>query len=454
MMNNHRDLQTKRRPTQTAERQTRRHLLAAPPPVRKRARAGRWCLCTITVLLLAWGVNRSAADGSETYDPAGAKIVNDTAPVHDVPAVGEMVPAINTPTLFTITQTGGNPVVAAEHRLDGPFYSWDADPKDPNVDSKISDAVNYPGKLTLTFKGAPKDNKYTRTGTITWHDIPPGAASPQEIKLTATLTLYTLKSVLIPDFNHDRVIEDADRDKLYPAQDSVAPEPFRFWINDDSDAGDVAPDGTDWHRSLGSGKGNASDNKLNGRSDLVDFFPILVDVGDAVRHFPCADEGVAYRLKQADGAVNIVYTSLMAAEAGNFLTKDESTGYGANLDKPAHEAETVAVTAEGIQFPQKFLQQITADGDKKGILLAEVKKKSTAPLVLEIVKGGNVVYSSPMPLSLSNVKEMYRWINIRNAAGGKITDRSNPDEPANHPDKLCNKKMVIYVHSHPTGFEF
>jgi len=83
------------------------------------------------------------------------------------------------------------------------------------------------------------------------------------------MTFHVVKIGLLPDFNRDRKINDEGIIQL------IAKGPFRFWVNDDEDDGDVADDDSDIPNSNAP---NHNDNQMNGRSDLLDFFPIWVNV--------------------------------------------------------------------------------------------------------------------------------------------------------------------------------
>ena len=72
---------------------------------------------------------------------------------------------------------------------------------------------------------------------------------------------------LAPDFNRDGKIDDQDRDVI------TRDNPYRFWINDDNDDGNTGGDDVPT-----GGGGNGIDTVVNGTRDLVDFFPVYLDV--------------------------------------------------------------------------------------------------------------------------------------------------------------------------------
>lgn len=89
----------------------------------------------------------------------------------------------------------------------------------------------------------------------------------------AALPITVIRSKLVPDWNHDRIIDMADQNQ------SINSAPFHFWINDDKDQGDVSEGDSDVPGQGGLfGDANYKDNQVNGRSDLLDFFPVWLDI--------------------------------------------------------------------------------------------------------------------------------------------------------------------------------
>jgi hypothetical protein len=236
--------------------------------------------------------------------------------------------------------------------------------------------------------------------------------------------LYVLKATLVPDYDRDGKIDAADRVQ------SDAGEPFRLWINDDKDVGDEdAAGGTDVPGQ--SSEPNCKDVMVNGRRDLMDFFPVLINVGDFENLCGAPD---SYRIKQADKAVNIVFTSLYDSNAGSYLTKDIGS-CGTELRYPLSSATILNVGDEGFTLSPVLMAVLRQSGGK-GVFLVEGVKESSAPLILEAIKGGLVIFSSELPMFVKPVEAMYTRVNLR--SGTVITP------PVNPPDN--NGKNVIFVH--------
>jgi hypothetical protein len=255
------------------------------------------------------------------------------------------------------------------------------------------------------------------------------------------LDLCAINVNLVPDWNHDRMINDSDKDQ------ATTNNPFHFWINDDNDVGDIAEDDSDLpgHLSWGTSPADYSNGQIDGRCDLLDFSPIWLDLNQALTLLPPSG-AVQYKLKQGNNAVRAVYTDLTKEQAGNFLTTEGNT-FGPAFNQNSFEAETFEVTASGVTLSAEFLNKIKTD-KTKGILLIEGAGSTTSPLVLEIWKDGAKIYEKKMPLSLDGVEKMYRWINLRHVAGGIETRATDLSEPTNNPDILSNGKNFVFVHGY------
>ena len=242
--------------------------------------------------------------------------------------------------------------------------------------------------------------------------------------------VYILKFELVPDWNHDRKIDDQDREQ------ATAANPFRFWVNDDRDEGDVASGNSD---VPGQSNGNAKDDKVNGRCDLLDFFPVWLDLGQALALLPPGD-AIQYKLKQANDAIKAVYTDLDNDRAGKYLIEDGNM-YGPLFNQDSFAANVFEVTSAGVVLDNHFLQEIHANTNK-GVLMFEGKLATANPVVLEISKNNLTIYRKELPISLSSVEDMYRWINLRPGQAGN--SRTGP--PANNPDSLSNSTNVFFLH--------
>ncbi|NMA43532.1 MAG: hypothetical protein GX946_09155 [Oligosphaeraceae bacterium] len=165
---------------------------------------------------------------------------------------------------------------------------------------------------------------------------------------------------MLPDFNRDRKINDEDQSLL------ITKGSFRFWINDDEDEGNFTEGKKqDSSNVPWSSSPNHGDNKVSGLRDLLDFFPVWVNVKKLMEKQP---EGVIFqfRLRQDDSALKIVYTTLSPGNAGAFLTTPR-TSCAPALSQSSEVATTTAIAPSAV-FPECFVEQLETGN---GIVMAE-----------------------------------------------------------------------------------
>jgi hypothetical protein len=205
--------------------------------------------------------------------------------------------------------------------------------------------------------------------------------------------------------------------------------PFRFWVNDDDDSGDIG--NTD---VPGSGS-NGSSGHVNGRGDVIDFFPVGVRIGTPNLTPPDAFE---YRLKGA--GLYYVYTEQTTGNAYSYLTETASTGtYGSSSNSPACSADTVKADG-GAALNSTFTNLVCQNGG--GVLLMEAASPVSpgSPLQLQVYYHGKQIFSTNLYLSISGVEAMYRQINLRSGYSGPAA------APANNPDSLSSGNMLVFIH--------
>jgi hypothetical protein len=187
--------------------------------------------------------------------------------------------------------------------------------------------------------------------------------------LPSTVIVGILPVDAIPDWDRDGSITEADRGK------ATEDQPWFWWINDDdSDAaephfGDVPEQGID----------NA-DQFVNGPRDLVDYFPVKLDIKALLEVFPPADN--EYRLIHANGAINFVEMPDIQPDSGRI-----GNGAGSFLANEAVALDALAAPhkstggAEGGLIGEGFL---AACQNGAGVLLLEGTQGANQPLELLI----------------------------------------------------------------------
>ena len=249
----------------------------------------------------------------------------------------------------------------------------------------------------------------------------------------------------VADLNRDGQITLDGSDTATPAT------PLRFWANDASESGDVTS-GSD--TVPGSSSPNYTLNKVNGRCDLINFFPVALCLSNVMQLLPPTN-GWEYHLSQADSAVKFVYTSLTPTNAFDYLTNVTATaGYGVNGDEAPQSADTLQVlpsSTTGTKLDNNWLAQIQNNGGN-GVILMEGAAATTQPLMLELWRNGQKMGGVPLYISISGVEQMYRWLNLRDSftVSGEtqpaISYQTRSGQPSNFPDSASDGRQVIYVH--------
>ena len=266
----------------------------------------------------------------------------------------------------------------------------------------------------------------------------------------------TVPAIFIPA----QIAVDADRDgviTLNRSSDGNSPEkPYRFWINDDDDSGEMGgsdiPDGS-------KPQANYRDQAVNGTRDLIDFFPVFLDIKQLLRALPPGGS-VHYKLKQGDGALNFTYTSLARESTPTrdgalaYQTRILTTGFGDRFDQPPGTAATHQIPVGGIELSEAFLGAVK-DRDW-GVLLIEGRAATTAPLVLSVEKDGMVLAELRLALRISNVEDMFRQVDLTHIPteydGTPVTPPatvppSRTGDPGEAwPDTLTNGKYFVFIH--------
>ena len=229
-----------------------------------------------------------------------------------------------------------------------------------------------------------------------------------------------------------------------------AANPYRFWINDTQEHGDdetsegEADDqvpGIAYNSVQQPVYPNFSHSRVQGRSDLVNFFPVALCLSNTLQLLP-PSSGYEYHLYDADsgplcGAVKFVYTSLTPTNTFDYLTDVTATaGYGVNSDEPVQEADTIRVNPD-TALDTNWLAQVQNTGGM-GIILLEGCAVTPHPLMLEIWRNGKLLGGTPLYLSISPVEQMFRHANFC-YVNGVVTVPARTDaanEPANNDKNL------------------
>jgi hypothetical protein len=267
------------------------------------------------------------------------------------------------------------------------------------------------------------------------------------VEVGIPLSIYNPQ--LLVDVNRDGEIKTDGTDVSVPAS------PYRFWLNDDDDSGDAG--GTADYSDPSSPAANYKDQVVNGTRDLIDFFPVFLDLKQLLTVLPPTTPGVTYKLKQAESALNFVYTNLTRDHALDYQTQLPTTGFSDTLDKAPGVAITHQITAAGVDLAQYCPSFLTGIRDSGwGVILIEGRATTTAPLVLSVEKDGTVIAEVKLDLRISNVEDMFRHVDMTQVpkkydgstytlpAPVSATHTGDPGEA--WPDSQTNGKYFVFLH--------
>lgn len=313
------------------------------------------------------------------------------------------------------------------------------------VDTSTGSSPRLPGDNIAVSPGRAYDETFSCTGAV-----------PGVVKVTCSLLredglrtiertakLYVLgKPRLVFDYDRDGRIDDADAAKARDGKTT-----FRFWINDDDDLGDICPGLTYNDDRPGSGP-NHSNDRIDGRRDLVDFTPVWIDTSEM---FPSGTpqrfmKGVEWELKSS--CLNAVWTDLGRSEAGEFQRSDIGKRFGRRLNRVVHDAQVVQL-GEGVPLPETYVKSLR-ENDGKGVFLVEGRAEGS-DLSIEGKLNARKVATTSAKLKVSNVTDMYRWMNIRYAVPNTPADKWGAEgryaNPKNWPDgERGDARHIVLVH--------
>jgi len=263
------------------------------------------------------------------------------------------------------------------------------------------------------------------------------------------------------DANHDGIM-----DLSYGGPDQTSPSrPFRFWANDNIDAGDFGgnfgvpgqafplADGSTAYPGLvpartPTGLSSGWFGRIHGRRDLVDYFPVYLNISSLFQSNALSagisptDTNYQFVLSHADGALRFVYTDLTPTNYMNYLLDTNESGR--LVGEVAWPISAQGVPLNGV-FNNTFLGRLVTNN--QAIILVEAATNTTKPLVLTIYHGTNQIAQTSLPLSITGVEQMFRSKTIYlNQPYGAVPDRLTDASVPNEPDTI--DKNFVFMHGY------
>jgi hypothetical protein len=253
------------------------------------------------------------------------------------------------------------------------------------------------------------------------------------------IDVYCVSLRLAPDYDRDGTIGTND------ARLAAAGMPFRFWVNDDNDDPNSEVSGNDLP-GQGTQISDYDDWAVDGLRDLIDFFPVKIELDDAL----CDTDKFEYYLEHVQFGLHFMYSDLGATNVSDYLEDVETA-----RDYADKTVELVAsgLSAGGTIYTATklddggFLSRIGDFGE--AVLLLEASGTTTEPLVLLIKEktSGTVVATTELNLSIDSVESMFLHENVRDAAKAETNVADRADSP-NLPAHLLDNKGLVFVHGY------
>ena len=223
-----------------------------------------------------------------------------------------------------------------------------------------------------------------------------GVVGDRYVMCTKTRRITAVAPPLLADHDRNGGIDGAD------AALQAAGAAFRFWFNEDVDKGDFVGQNPDVSPNWDADPALA---RVKGRLDLVNLFPVRIDVSAFRRAWGGA---ATFRLRRESPFDRLRYCRLAGVSpdrADAIQTEEVLTASGGPLETAAlHPLDPAG---------EEIGEWLDEDGRAMLAFMAGgyVDEWSCPELVVEL--GGRVVYCYTLPLSICSVREMYNWVNSR-----------------------------------------
>ena len=201
---------------------------------------------------------------------------------------------------------------------------------------------------------------------------------------------------LLPDYNRDGAINAQD------VTNWLGGAVFRYWTNQDAENGDCTDE-------ISGDVANASDLVVNGHLDLVNLFPLALNLKPFVNAWGTAASFELWT-RQSSEPLHVCLADIPWNEAGKIQTEDVRTVDNALVATSALKP----VFYDGYTISNSTVRGFSANS---GLLIAEAASPINDSIRLTIRLGEDVVMEHRIPVWIRPVREMYNWINVRHFSG-------------------------------------
>ena len=258
-----------------------------------------------------------------------------------------------------------------------------------------------------------------------------GVSGSSIVEDEARQVITAVNPSLMVDYDRDGAIDDDDVEIFKSGR------PYRYWTNQCKIDGSVWAEPSLFERiaDILVGNENSSDNRVNGTFDLLNLFPVAIDVGEFRQAW---GSSAKFIVEPTWGSFNYALVNKSWSDAGKIRTETCSTFGGQTLS----EATMNVMTNSGVQIDSTLLSQT----DRSAMLVAEARARSYG-MRLRVELGGVTVFAFELPMQITPVDEMFRFVSLRDAYDDEIYDFSSygPPPSAGTDEELWNKD-VFFVH--------
>ncbi|MDO6762038.1 hypothetical protein [Agarivorans sp. 1_MG-2023] len=255
---------------------------------------------------------------------------------------------------------------------------------------------------------------------------------------------------LVTDMNNDgHIITTPDSDHPIDTNNRID-NPLLMWVNDNFDS----QRGEDDRLPLDN-----SDSVVNGMHDLIDFFPIYLDVASALERFPASEHN--YSLQQAQSAFNffgdITSNTIEPTNVELELKPNVFLTHPPTAEQYA-EAELKTINELGVIINEEFISRIGQG--LGGVIYLEATTASNYHTPFELVlnitqKSDNKnVATSSIWINAAKVQNMFRHANLRNVPNPVMNgdQLGLPDTgiaaPPGYPDSRSQNEYFVFLHGY------
>lgn len=211
------------------------------------------------------------------------------------------------------------------------------------------------------------------------------------------------------------ILVDSDNNGFLGGEDNAYEMVFPgcvFWVNDDDDYNESSVHPDDNNPALASGEADCHDNKINGIRDLEDFMPFNMTIPN-VKEWT-NNQNVKFYLKaEGEGKIRVFKRIKDMREYG-------AKTYLNDLDSSRsqyQEEMKFLLPSDGNKKEGQLLDPSWFDSEGRFCAIFEGVKEGSLKLILEVQlgEGDNKkrVVLDEVYLTLKNVRDMYRFINVR-----------------------------------------